>query len=226
MGIRLNLIVEGQTEESFVNNTLAPHLGAYSVWAYARCVMTKRTARAKYRGGITNYPKARNDIMNWLREDRNADACFTSMFDLYGLPDDFPGYEDAMRLNDAYERVLRLEDALRGDIDDSRFIPYIQLHEFEALLLSEPAKFNVHFLNDEDGVQNLAELTSTYKSPELINMGAETSPSKRVIQEIPRYEKQKPLAGPRVAEAIGLPTIRAKCSHFAQWLDKLESLAL
>ncbi len=225
MGIRLNLIVEGQTEEVFVNRVLAPHLGAYSVWASARCVMTKRTAHAKHSGGIPNYAKAKNDILNWLREDQNTDARFTSMFDLYGLPNDFPGYEDAMRLNDAYDRTMRLEDALRDDIADSRFIPYIQLHEFEAVLLSDPEKFNVHFLNDDASIRKLTQLVSAYESPELINMGTETSPSKRVIKEIPRYEKQKPLAGPRVAEAIGLPTIRDKCKHFAQWLDVLEALA-
>ena len=224
MGIRLNLIVEGQTEEIFVDNLLVPHLGAYSVWASARCVMTKRTARAKYSGGIPNYAKAKNDILNWLREDRGADARFTTMFDLYGLPNGFPGYEDAARLNSPYDRVGTLEDALREDISDCRFIPYIQLHEFEALLLSDPGKFDVHFLNDDAGIRNLAQLVSAYESPELIDMGTETSPSNRIIKEIPRYEKQKPLAGPRVAGAIGLPAIRAKCRHFAEWLDELEKL--
>ena len=52
MAIRLNFVVEGQTEETFVNNILAPHLATNSIWASARCVMTKRTARAKYSGGI------------------------------------------------------------------------------------------------------------------------------------------------------------------------------
>ena len=225
MGIRLNLIVEGQTEEGFVNNILAPHLGAYSVWASARCVMTKRTARAKYSGGIPNYAKAKNDILNWLREDSNSDARFTTMFDLYGLPDDFPGYEDAMRTDNPYDRVRHLEDALREDISDRRFIPYIQLHEFESLLLSDPSKFDVHFLNDDTGIRNLVQLVSDYESPELIDQGTETAPSKRIISEIPRYEKQKTSAGPRVAEAIGLPTIRAKCKHFSEWVNDLERLA-
>ena len=224
MVIRLNFVVEGQTEETFVNRLLAPELGARSIGASARCVMTKRTARAKYRGGIPNYEKAKNDILNWMREDSNADARFTSMFDLYRLPNDFPGYEDAMRLSNPYKCVSLLEDAMREDISDYRFIPYIQLHEFEALLLSEPGKFDVHFLNDGGGIRNLVQLASEYESPELINQGAETSPSKRIIKEMPRYEKQKASAGPRVAEAIGLPTLRAKCKHFSEWLEKLESL--
>ena len=224
MAIRLNFVVEGQTEETFVNNILAPHLATNSIWASARCVMTKRTARAKYSGGIPNYAKAINDIRSWLREDANSDAYFTSMFDLYRLPNDFPGYEDAMRLNAPYDRVRRLEDALRSDVSDDRFIPFIQLHEFEALLLSDPRKFDVHFLDDESGIRRLTELVSEYESPELIDQGDDTAPSKRISNEIPRYARQKASAGPIVARAIGLPTIRLKCPHFAEWLDALEDL--
>ena len=224
MAIRLNFVVEGQTEEAFVNNILAPHLATNSIWASARCVMTKRTARAKHSGGIPNYAKAKNDIRSWLQEDTNSDARFTTMFDLYRLPNDFPGYEDAMRLNAPYDRVSRLEDALRSDVSDDRFIPYIQLHEFEALLLSDPRKFDVHFLDDETGVRRLTELVSSFESPELIDQGNDTAPSKRISNEIPRYARQKPSAGPIVARAIGLPTIRLKCPHFAEWLDALENL--
>lgn len=225
MAIRLNFIVEGQTEEAFVNTILAPHLADRSIWASARCVMTKRNARAKHRGGIPNYDKARNDIQSWLREDVNSDARFTSMFDLYRIPNDFPDYEDAMRLSDPYDRVRRLADALSADISDYRFIPYIQLHEFEALLLSDPGKFAVHFLDDESGIDRLTELVSPYDSPELIDQGDETAPSKRIINEIPRYARQKASAGPIVARAIGLPTMRQKCPNFSEWLDKLEHLA-
>jgi len=68
------------------------------------------------------------------------------------------------------------------------------------------------------------EMSKTYSSPELINDGAETSPSKRIIREIPAYENLKSTAGPAVAQKIGLITIRQKCPHFDQWIQKLESL--
>ena len=92
MAIRLNFIVEGQTEEAFVKQILSPYLAGREVWAQARCVLTSRRRNIKHRGGIKNYEKARNDINAWIREDRNSDVRFTTMFDMYGLPTNFPGY--------------------------------------------------------------------------------------------------------------------------------------
>lgn len=56
---------------------------------------------------------------------------FTTMFDLYALPDDFPGYEAAKAIGEPYARVAALETAFAEAINDSRFIPYIQLHELK-----------------------------------------------------------------------------------------------
>lgn len=109
MAVRLNFIVEGQTEEAFVNTVLRPHLEAFSVWANARCVETSRKGNIKHRGGIMRYPQAKRDIGRWLREDRNLDACFTTMFDLYSLPEDFPGYSHTIPALNPYIRVKDLE---------------------------------------------------------------------------------------------------------------------
>ena len=98
MSARLHFIVEGQTEETFVNLVLVPQLAVHSVWGKARCVMTSRRRGVKYRGGLDSYARARNDIVLWMKEDQNPDAFFTTMFDLYALPTDFPGYEEARRL--------------------------------------------------------------------------------------------------------------------------------
>ena len=221
--MRLNFIVEGQTEETFVNRTLKPHLGGFSVGASVRVVTTRRTRGRKYRGGLTTYAKARNDITRWLRQDRNPDVRFTTMFDLYGLPPDFPGYEAAAN-DDPRRRVEALEDALKEDIGDERFIPYIQLHEFETLLLSDPEKLHAQFDGAAGGIARLATAVARFPSPEHVNDGAATAPSKRIIHEIPEYEGRKTSAGPITAAKIGLPTLRAKCAHFAEWLTKLENL--
>ena len=138
MYVRLNIIVEGQTEETFVNLTLKPHLSRFSIGVSARVVTTKNKRGTKYRGGLSTYFKAKRDITLWIKQDRNPDVRFTTMFDLYGLPTDFPGYKSAVARDDPYQRVEALEDALGNDISDWRFIPYIQLHEFEALILSDP----------------------------------------------------------------------------------------
>ncbi len=224
MSIRLHFIVEGQTEEAFVNQILSPHLANFAVWTKARCVETLRKRGVKHRGGIARYARAKRDITKWIKEDQNSDARFTTMFDLYGLPKSFPGYQAAKLISDPYKRVKVLEDALGKDISNPRFIPYFQLHEFEALLLSDPQKFSPQFYDYSGGIQRLVNMVSRYDSPERINDGNQTAPSKRIIAEIPRYEGSKVSAGPDIAREIGLPTLRLKCKHFGEWLGRLEAL--
>ena len=95
MAVRLHFIVEGQTEETFVNQVLRPHLAYRSIVVDARCIQTSRKGGTKHRGGINNYELPKQDIFRWIREDRRPDARFTTMFDLYGLPQEFPGRSDA-----------------------------------------------------------------------------------------------------------------------------------
>ena len=224
--VRLHFVVEGQTEEAFVNQVLKPHLGGMSIWVDVRRVETGRKRGFIHRGGIISYAKVKKDITNWLSQDRKPDARFTTMFDLYGLPESFPGYGAATRERDPYARVRILEDALREEIGDRRFIPYFQLHEFEALLLSDPRRLDVQFHDQgaEAGIRNLIEMVSGFASPELIDDGRDTAPSKRITSEIPEYGRMKASSGPIVAKAIGLDALRSKCRHFAEWLDKLETL--
>ena len=221
MSVRLHIIVEGKTEENFVNRILKPHLGDFLVGASAVVVTTSRK-RGK-RGGLSDYKKPRNDIIRLTKQEKNDDVRFTTMFDLYGLPKNFPGNAAAAQ-SDPFERAKALEDALAQDIDDRRFIPYIQLHEFEALLLSDPGKLKSQFDGSADAIARLATMAARFPSPEHINDSSTTAPSKRIIRAIPEYDGRKASAGPIVAEKIGLPTIRAKCAHFANWLAKLENL--
>jgi hypothetical protein len=223
---RLNFVVEGQTEEAFVNRVLRPHLGLFDVVATARCVTTRRDRRRPdivHRGGLPDYGKARRDLERWMAED--AGALFTTMFDLYALPEDFPEFTEARRLIDPYERVAFLEAALAADLADHRLIPYLQLHEFEALLFSDPTKFDWEYLEHDRQIARLAEIAEAHESPELIDDGPETAPSKRIAQHIPEYAFQKASAGPLIAQRIGIGRMRERCPHFAEWLGRLESLA-
>ena len=141
--IRLHITAEGQTEERFVRRILQPHLALKNVFVDARSVMTSKDKKAghTYRGGLISYEKAKKDIMDWIRQDNNPESHFSTMFDLYALPDDFPGVQVAARINDAYERVTFLEQSLAEDIDHPRFTAYIQLFEFEALLFQTWTSF-------------------------------------------------------------------------------------
>ena len=221
--LQLNFIVEGQTEETFVNRVLKPHLANRTINTSVRCVLTSKKNGHEYRGGIGTYQQARRDILLWMEEEQNADTRFTTMFDLYRMPKDFPQYKTAAQLTDPYERVKALEAALQSDLGVARIIPYIQLHEFESLVLADAAKLSVQFPNYPVSINNIVAMTGTFKSPELIDDS--DGPAKRISTEIPEYEYRKAAAGPIVAEHIGLPTLRTKCTHFGCWIGALESLA-
>ena len=224
MCLRLNFIVEGQTEERFVNTVLRSHFANQSIVAVAHCVTTRRDRRArhiKYRGGLTTYRHAYDDIRRWVREDGGGNARFTTMFDLYGLPTDFPDYADAVRESDPYARVEILESALSEAIGDRRFVPYIQLHEFEALLFSDLEKLGTQFPERLPEIQRLVETTTVRGSPELVNDGSTTAPSKRITAAIPEYASRKASAGPIVAAKIGLPVLQSRCRHFREWIERL-----
>lgn len=221
--IRLHITTEGQTELRFVKTVLAPHLAQFNVFVDARCVLTSKDRRAskEYRGGLLSYDIAKRDIQGWLKEEKDAQCRFSTMFDLYALPDSFPGYEEAMKIADPYRRVEHLEEALRNDINDRRFIPYIQLHEFEALILVAPCRLGEVYFEHEKPIRNLIAMVGD-QNPELIDDGAETAPSKRILKEIPEYDKVT--AGVAVAGGIGLPILRQRCRHFGEWLSGLEQL--
>ena len=222
--IRLNMIVEGKTEELFVKRMLTEHLACTGVYVSVRRVQTGRKAGRIYRGGMTNYLKAKNDIRRWMNEDKDRNARFSTMFDLYGLPKDFPGFDESGKFPDPYLRINILEKAFGDDIQDIRFVPYIQLHEYESLILTDPDKFETIFIGRSQQIANLRKMTEKLSSPELIDDGPETSPSKRIIRQIPEYETLKSTAGPLIAQKIGLVKIRRKCPHFNQWFSKLETL--
>jgi|tagenome__1003787_1003787.scaffolds.fasta_scaffold20988296_6 hypothetical protein len=227
MSVRLHLLVEGSTEEGFVNRVLAPHLGALNVFADARKIETSRRRGRIYRGGIHSYEQVAKDLQRWMKEDDRPDAWFTTMLDLYALPDEFPVFTDAGHETDPYRRISRLEAAFGAAIDHRRFIPYIQLHEFEALLLTEPRHLDWFFIEPthQQAIDRLVAMAETYESPELIDDGPQTAPSKRIIAELPAYAGLKATVAPDVVAKIGLERLRGRCAHFGQWLATLESLS-
>jgi len=224
MSVRLHLVVEGWTEKRFVDGVLAEHLAQHGVFADARCVLTSRDGARWRRGGLGDYKKPKCDLILWMKQEaRNRDVRFSTMFDLYALPDEFPGYTEARVCRDPYDRVRRIEAAMARDIDHPGFIPYIQLHEFEALILVDPGKLGLEFLGRERAIENLIA-ASQGQQPEMIDDGHESAPSKRIIKEIPEYAYMKGSVGPTVVKHIGLSVLRGACPHFDEWIAALESL--
>ncbi|RKX81694.1 MAG: hypothetical protein DRP58_11520 [Spirochaetes bacterium] len=224
--IRLHIIAEGHTEEKFVRGSLAAHLGKFQISTDVRRVMTSRDKRQRkfYRGGLINYEKARNDIQLWLKEDKHPESRFTTMFDLYGLPDNFPAYLEAKAIKDPYQQVKILENALQNDIGDSRFVPYIQLHEFEALVLANPANLEHEYFDHTAAIKSLQKvLADKGGNSELINDGYDTAPSRRIEKVIPEYDKAN--VGSFIAGVNGINFLKETCRHFSDWVNTLERLS-
>ena len=227
MAARLHFIVEGQTEETFVKRVLAKHLAPLGVWVDACCVQTGRTRSRRHKGGGNSYRLWRKDICRRIAGDDGPDSYFTTMVDLYGmarLREKFPGFDETATIADPRERVEALELAFEADLGHPRFIPYVQLHEFEALLLSDPSQLATYFVGRESAVAQLVDLVAGAEEPEEIDDGEGTAPSKRIAEVLPEYGDVKSSVGPLVAEKIGLPVLRQKCPHFGRWLRRLERL--
>ncbi len=224
--IRLYVVVEGQTEEAFVNGVLAPHLQARSIFTIPLIVTTRRDefTGAKLGRGGGRWLHWFKDLRRVIGENRGTGVAFTTLFDLYGLPKDFPQLEALSRVTSTLQRAALLETAMHEQFGDHRFIPYIQRHEFEALVLASLDALG-GFLDAEDDLKGLEQLRSDLanQAPEDVNDGQHTAPSKRLMARIPSYAK--PLHGPLAIEATGIANLRAVCPRFDAWVTRLEGLS-
>jgi hypothetical protein len=214
---------EGQTEYQFVQAVLLPALAERGVLVQARLIATSSLSK----GGAL----ARGRV---LRGCRNAllqrpDTYVTTLFDLYGLRPDFPGFAEAAAIRDPIARATRIEEHLAIEVvalarcRADRFFAHIQPHEFEALLFTGVEQFGEVVAGWKKFDSQLRAARASGESPEHINNDPASHPSARLGNILtPRFEKV--LHGPNIAARIGLTRIRAECAHFGAWLTRLESL--
>jgi Domain of unknown function (DUF4276) len=222
---RLYMTVEGQTEAAFATSVLTPHLANFDVFlSPPRFTGLHRRRRGRIpQGGLLNtFGHALSDMQVWLLEDRSPDARFSMMVDLYSLPHDFPGYAVGMSQPTGREQAVSLQQSLADEIGDARFIPYLQLHEYAALVLVDPRRISTIYDVKNAAMEALCQECEAHETPEEINHGQHSHPKYRIQARIPEYDEN--IAGPLLAEAIGLPTLRERCPHFGEWLTRLEQL--
>jgi len=224
----LQIIVEGSTEENFVNDVMVKHFASLNIFICARKITTgwDKLNNKSAKGGLLKYSKFKNEVLRWIESDRDrANTYYSSFIDLYAFPRDTesPYTLQIQQIVDPYQKITALESAIRQDINHVKFIPYVQLHEFEALLLVDPGRLLVMYPDGQTGIARLKKNIGN-TNPEEINESYQTAPSKRIITYLPDYEGQKAQVGPLVAEDIGIVELRNKCSHFNEWINKLEKL--
>ncbi len=224
----LQIIVEGSSEEFFVKDVLVRHFASLNIFVSARKIRTgwDKLNNKPAKGGMLKYIKFRNDVVRWIESERGRENTFyTSFIDLYAFPRDAesPYTPEIQNIADHYQKIAALESAIAKDISHSHFIPYVQLHEFETLLLVDPDRLITMYPDEQAGINRLKKDIGNTE-PEKINESPQTAPSKRIIQYLPTYEGQKAQVGPLVAQDIGLSMLRSNCPHFDEWISKLENI--
>lgn len=222
---RVCVVCEGQTEEEFILQLLAPAFYNLGLNLVPEMIGTS----PGHKGGALSYDRVKRHLRNTLRQ--NSAPVVTTLFDLYRLDSSFPGFDASIMQPDLSRRLDLLKQALGAEIvaeagcQPGRFIPYFQPHEFEALLFSDvPALVRVEpaWPVAENA---LTAACAAAESPEHINGGVDTNPAAHLERALknPSYRKRR--HGPIAAQKIGLGKIEAECRFFAAWLAQIRALS-
>ncbi len=213
------VVVEGPTEQLFVEGVLAPWIAQNEVY-----ISASRVGKPGHKGG-NRYAAARRDILNFLKQ--RQDTRVSCLFDFYGMGNDWPG-RDAANAKNHETKPKTVEQAILEDISkqfadaERRFIPYIQMHEFEALLFTKPSSLSVA-LGDNSVAAQFQAVRDAFDTPEHINDNPQTAPSKRIISIFEKHGKKyrKTFHGSIASKEIEVSKIVDECPHFAEWIGSL-----
>ena len=227
--VQIIILVEGYTEKRFCEGVLKPYLQSRNIFPTINLIKTKTPVAGRdFEGGLNSYQQLYNHLQIYLKNSNPDMKLITTMIDLYQLPDTFPKYPESQFIIDAYQKVEFLEKALSDSLLNDRiniekFLPYFQLHEFEAFMFVDSSK-TLEKIHDAkaDQIAKYQGVIKKYDNPELINTNKGPSVyMKEAFSEL----FQKSTIGTTIAENIGLNTLRNKCRHFHEWLEKLERIS-
>ena len=214
---RIYLVVEGQTEQEFVCNVLSPYLSSKGVLSVTPILIrTSKTGR----GGHVRFHHLLKTIKPLLVSNKN-DFLVTTFIDYFRIPRNMPRYEECMANGNDNLKVAALEASMESEVNDYRFFPYIQLHEFEALLFANNNGFEEYFSSGQS--DKTAAIISEFPNPEDINTAPDTAPSKRILAIDKGYDKV--ILGNLIAMDVGIDDMLLKCPRFSSWVSKLIELS-
>lgn len=211
----LIIVCEGPTEQEFCKDLLQPALPNVNIFT----PLVKRS-----NGGVVPWPSLRTQIIRHLHE---GDAIVSMMIDYYGIKDDYkyPEWENAKLICNKVDRMQSLEAAMQADIPTDivdRYIPHLQLHEFETLLFSDISAFQKWYEPTDLDMKKLQSIVKQFHNPEDINESRETAPSKRIEGSVIGYSKV--VDGNTLALEIGLSKMLQMCPHFNSWFIQLQNI--
>jgi hypothetical protein len=230
---RVYVVVEGKTESIFVAKVLSPYF-AQRTDSKLMLYPTQNETSSGYKGGVVSYKKLIDNISTLSKLD--SSGYITTFIDYYGLSaTNFPHYtEVSKKVVDVYEKVARFEKQIGLDVQDicgQRFIPYIQLHEFEALYFADYERFlKIDPMWNETHTSAItAILHKANYQPELINDNPDTAPSKRLQNKLCYSKVHHSGIFASYLEHnnsinLAVEKMSETCPHFNQWLEKLLKL--
>ena len=101
MTTRVFVIAEGETEETFVNDLLAPNLRKRQIYATPLLL-----------GGVSTYGKIDHMVTKKLKDDQSAYV--TTMLDLYALPSELPGKKASEILKSGADKARHIAEAWKA----------------------------------------------------------------------------------------------------------------
>jgi hypothetical protein len=218
--INVIAIVEGKTEQIFIESILEKYLGSKNIG-----ISATQVSKPGQKGGDVRFSRVKRDLGVHLKQ--RSDTYVTTFIDYYGTKE-WPGLElvspqalpaqIAKTINEATKtQVVSLFSEQQAE---RRFIPFLAVHEFEALLFSDAGTLARHLGIDESKV---VTVLSECGSPEAINNNPLTAPSKR-LNAWSNGKFLKTTMGVTIANEIGIERIRNECPLFNEWLKIFEEI--
>jgi hypothetical protein len=223
---RVLVIVEGQTERAALQQVDV----ATQFFNHGFSVHPKVVGKPGHKGGVRSFERILPEIVALLRQEPQAKV--STLFDFYALPlVDWPGAPQSVNLPPA-QAVPIIEAGMAAAVAaelpgliPGRFIPYIQLFEFEALLFADPAEMAAAFGNPALNA-TFGAIVAQCGGCEAINNGPNTAPSKRIEAIFPAYRKGSSLSAhaPIILGQIAKNNwhhLLQACPRFAGWIGSL-----
>lgn len=219
--IEVIAIVEGKTEQIFIESILAPYLAEKKI--YMRATQVSKPGQ---KGGDVRFVRVQKDIGMHLKQRKKIYV--TTFVDFYGAKE-WPGLDEVpsnatpqkitKTINNATAKEVK--KLFKNQHTKKRFIPYIAMHEFEALLFSDSEILADELNINEELITNVIDDCG---EPEAINNKPETAPSKRLDKWSDTKKFPKTTKGISIAKEIGIDKMREKCPQFNEWITHFEDI--
>lgn len=185
---RVLIVAEGQTEERFIKMILIPYFQKKGIYNINVSILPNKILAdsSRNKGGDISFKK----VADYVKRLLGSNNFVTTLIDYYGIDKDFKGYKESLEIPslDIKSKKELLETELKKEVNNDKFIPYIQMYEFEGLLFSNPDSFK-YIEDDQNKIESIKKDIASYQTPEHINNSRITAPSKRLEKYYVGYEK-------------------------------------